>query len=134
MAALAGLLLAGSPPLARAQGATPSPAAAAAASAAASAAPATSAASRPLAARPPAVREAVNAGPPAAVKPVVPQISIPLSRKVERPASIRTSKIPPVGGSIDDGAARCLAASSPGDRAACQSAPPAPPRAAEPKR
>lgn len=81
------------------------------------------AASRP---RPPAVRDALNARPPGPVGPAVKQITIPLSKTGEKPASIRTSKIPPVTGNIDDAAARCMAAATPEERAACQVPAPVP--------
>lgn len=89
-------------------------------------APAT-AASRVVPTRNPAIIAAENAKEPGVQRPeerVVPQISVPLVRK-NNPVSPAATASAPSGslpGAVNDGAARCLAAESAADKAACERA------------
>lgn len=84
------------------------------------------AASRP-ATRSAAVRAAENAKEPGNQRPeerVIPQISVPLkgrsgAKAPALPASLPAGTVP---GRVNEGAARCLAAGSPGERAECERA------------
>ncbi|MCE4556989.1 hypothetical protein [Pelomonas cellulosilytica] len=82
------------------------------------------AASRIAPVRNAAVQAAENAKEPGVARPeerVIPQISVPLTRK-DRTAPGHEGASAPVrsGPAVDDGAARCLAAETPAARAACQ--------------
>src|SRR6218665_3564497 len=89
---------------------------------AASAASAASAVPAPAAALPsPAVRAAEEARMPGELKPeqpVIPQITVPLSRNSELAKPVRTSQVPVAAGSVDDSTARCRAIAQPQERAA----------------
>lgn len=82
------------------------------------------AASQPVPSRNAAVRAAENAKEPGNQRPeerVVPQISIPLkSRNIAPTPAIAASAPGNVPGGVDDGAARCLASRSAGEKAACE--------------
>lgn len=114
---VAALLAAGIAGAAAAQPATP----ARPASAPASAPVPQTAASRQVPERNPAIRAAENAKEPGVQRPderVIPQISVPLrSRNIVPAASAPAGSIP---GGVNDDAARCLAARTAQDKAACE--------------
>jgi hypothetical protein len=98
--------------------------AAAPASSPASAAEPMTAASRQVPTRNAAVMAAENAKEPGNQRPeerVIPQIRIPLKSRSNAAAAATTATTPTgsVPGGVDDGAARCMAAGSAGEKAAC---------------
>jgi len=96
---------------------TPTPTAASAAASAVTPAPARREPASPS--QSPAVRAAQGATPPGELRPenpVLPQIAVPLRRPRDTAPGERAGS---AAGSIDDSAARCRAASSDRERAAC---------------
>lgn len=83
------------------------------------------AASKPIQMRSPAVRAAEKANEPGTLQPeqrVIPQISVPLKRRdVPSPATPAASRpLGSVAGTVNDGAARCIAVNGAAERAACE--------------
>ncbi|MFG6416120.1 hypothetical protein ACG02S_19670 [Roseateles sp. DC23W] len=81
------------------------------------------AASRQVPTRNPAIRAAENAKEPGVQRPeerVIPQISLPLRSRNVTPATSASAPAGSIPGGVNDDAARCLAAGTAQEKAACE--------------
>lgn len=81
------------------------------------------AASRQVPTRNPAIRAAENAKEPGVQRPderVIPQISVPLRSRNITPAALASAPAGSIPGGVNDDAARCVAAGTAQEKAACE--------------